>query len=199
MIKEGNIKEFEWIKHGVKTNISSGDESYRGNTVGNLLPNNFSKYIKILHPIYKDKLFTDKNTLWSENFDDETIEGTLEKEQMYEIISILKSLNCEKYFYYYDWLKISDWSQDRLFEGSLEGIYGLMKLEEIRATSEGSEKFSPSYCWDINKTLCICTDYDLEFTIVGCNNELFTNFMKIKCLECIEVKYDTRIDYKSME
>lgn len=242
MIEKGNLNEFKWIKNEIKPIISSSDEEYIGNTVGNLLPNNFSRYIKILHPMYKDKLFTDKNILWAESFDTEVIpgerilwrqlaveynvefkpeintnaflkensgrwpryllapdEGTLEKEQVDEIISILKSLNCEKYFFYYDWLKILDWNQDKLFKGSLEDVYELMKLEEIGVAFDENERFSPSYWWDMDRTVCICTDYDLGFTIVGCNNELFTKFMNIKCLECIEVTYDTRIDYKAME
>lgn len=242
MLENGDIEEFEWIKNGIEIMISSTDENYRGNIVGNLLPNNFSRYIKILHPMYKDKLFTDRSTLWAEDVCDEAVlgerilwrqlaleynvefrpeintyaffkengrrwpryllapdEGTLEKEQIDEITSILRPLNCEKYFFYYDWLKTLDWSQDKLFKGSLEDIYELMKLEELRDAFGENEKFSPSYWWDLNKTICICTDYDLEFTVVGCNNELFIRFMKSKSLECIEVKYDTRIDYKAME
>jgi hypothetical protein len=61
--------------NGIKTIITSTDEDYRENIVGNLLPNSFSRYIKILHSIYKDKLFTDRSTLWAENFDTKAVPG----------------------------------------------------------------------------------------------------------------------------
>lgn len=242
MIKRGSIKEFEWIKQGIKSIVISSDENWKGNTVGNLLPNRFERYIKILHPMCKDKYFTDKNALWNDRLDVEGVpgerilwrelakeynvqfipeitvdaffrendkmwprylfapdEGTLEKEQVCEIVNILKSLSCKKYFYYYDLLKTSDWSQDILFEGNLEGLFELMELDDIRDSFEDNWKFSPSYWWDENKTVCICSDYDLTFTIVGCESKLFTSFMKSRELECIEVMYDTRIDYKAME
>ena len=52
MIEKGNLNEFKWIKNEIKPIISSSDEEYIGNTVGNLLPNNFSRYIKTLCPKY---------------------------------------------------------------------------------------------------------------------------------------------------
>ncbi|WP_432664487.1 hypothetical protein R9X47_28665 [Wukongibacter baidiensis] len=243
MIKKGNIKEYEWIKNGIKPLLRVDDTRWKGNTVGNLLPNVFEKYIKILHPMYKDKFFTDKSILWSETVDDEVVcgdrilwkelareydvqykpeinihaffkaknrgwprylisadEGTLDKDHVSEIVDILKQINCGRYFYYYDFLKTSDWlAGDKLYEGDLEGIFELTKLEDIRDYFEGDWKFSPSYWWLENREVCICTDYDLHFTIVGCNKEIMNSFMERSLLECIEVFYDTRIDYKAME
>lgn len=54
---------------------------------------------------------------------------------------------------------------------------------------------APEYWWPINRQWCVCSDYDLSFTIVGGPRDLISRILDSATLEAIEVSSETRIDY----
>jgi len=43
----------------------------------------------------------------------------------------------------------------------------------------------------------LCTDYDLDFSLIGGNKEIIDVILSNSELECIEVDINTRIDYRA--
>lgn len=74
-----------------------------------------------------------------------------------------------------------------LFHGGLDELEDVMK--------SGPYQFSPEYWWPPNHSWCVCSDYDLMFTVIGGSKELISNLLDNDALECIAVGADTRIDY----
>ena len=58
----------------------------------------------------------------------------------------------------------------------------------------GDYQFSPEYWWPPNRAWCVCSDYDLMFTVVGGSRHLISALLKSDVLECLEVTPQTRID-----
>lgn len=240
MIQLENLSEYEWIEQGVKEVISIEHDNWKGNTVGHLLPKKFKRYLKILHPMYKDRFVHDKKVLWKDRSEDEVVlgerilwreladeleiefkpeintyaftnvfdkrwpryligpsEGTLDRDYIDEVIGVLKKFKKEKYFFYYDLMKTTNF-KERLYQGNLEDILKIMNTSVI-GDSFDTGKFSPTYWWSVDREVCICTDYDSDFTVVGFSNDrVFDIFINNKYLECIELYHDTRIDYRAM-
>jgi hypothetical protein len=73
-----------------------------------------------------------------------------------------------------------------LYKGSLVDVL-LFPLE----ASWGS----PEYWWPPNREWCVCSDYDLAFTIVGGSKETIKRLLDDTVLESIEVRPDLRVDY----
>jgi hypothetical protein len=239
-MKIENLQEFEWIRNNVKPIDNRNSELWRGNTVGNLLPEKFDKYLKILHPMYKDKFVQDKKLSWDEVGDVEGVpgerilwrhlatemniefkpeinlwaihnafarrwpryligaqEGCLEERCLQEMVRILEPFSKKTYYIYFDIMKTCDF-EEQLFAGQLDDLKLAMNYKTIKNYSD-TEKYSPTYIWSDDKEICINTDYDLQFTLVGCSSRLLKEIIKNEYLECIEVEYTTRIDYKAME
>ncbi len=235
----GNSQEFDWIKEGILP-MKEKNEFWEGNIIGNLLPDRFDKYLKILHPIYKDRFVIDKKLTWEDNEDTEGVpgervlwrqlaaelciefkpeinswafysaferkwpryligphEGCMEERCLNEVISLLGKMSKQSYYFFFDYMKTSDFTE-LLFEGKSDEMLVAMKFKTIKKYSE-REKYSPTYIWPRDKEFCINTDYDLQFTVVGCSNRFFEILSNNDWFECIEVMHSTRIDYKAME
>jgi hypothetical protein len=54
--------------------------------------------------------------------------------------------------------------------------------------------FTPEYWWPQDHSWCVCSDYDLTFTIVGGKSELISAVLSSERLECLEVNAGTRVD-----
>src|ERR1700756_4357160 len=72
----------------------------------------------------------------------------------------------------------------QLFRGGLEQACAFQKEKQL----------SFEYWWPANKSWCICSDYDLEFTIVAGGRTLVSKLVQDDILECIEVTPQTRVD-----
>jgi hypothetical protein len=58
----------------------------------------------------------------------------------------------------------------------------------------GGYLVGPEYWWPTEKNWCICSEYDLSFTVVAGPGNLIARLLASQVLECIEVTPDTRID-----
>ena len=68
-------------------------------------------------------------------------------------------------------------------------------LEELSAfLAHGKYQFTPEYWWPADHSWCVCSDYDLTFTIVAGSNELVSRVLNDATLEALQVTPQTRID-----
>jgi hypothetical protein len=72
----------------------------------------------------------------------------------------------------------------QLFKGTLSEVCAFPK-----GRAPGFE-----YWWPPDQNWCVCSDYDLAFTIVGGSRKLASALLASEVLECIEVGPHTRID-----
>jgi hypothetical protein len=76
-----------------------------------------------------------------------------------------------------------------LYEGCFEDVVTLLRSEQT--------SMQPEYWWPPDRAWCVCSDYDLTFTMVGASDEVCQELLEDKALECIEVKPETRVDFRS--
>ena len=68
-------------------------------------------------------------------------------------------------------------------------------LQELRTfLDDGKYRFTPEYWWPVDHSWCVCSDYDLMFTIVAGSKELISGVLNNATLEAIQVTPQTRID-----
>ncbi|MGA2095655.1 MAG: hypothetical protein ABSH39_05105 [Candidatus Acidiferrum sp.] len=60
--------------------------------------------------------------------------------------------------------------------------------------ADGEYQLTPEYLWPADRSWCVCSDYDLEFTIVAGPKELVSGVLNNATLEALEVTPQTRID-----
>jgi len=58
----------------------------------------------------------------------------------------------------------------------------------------GKYQFTPEYWWPADHSWCVCSDYDLTFTIVAGSKELVSAVLNEATLEALQVTPQTRID-----
>jgi len=119
-------------------------------------------------------------------------EGNIEDETTCrKIIELLKPFTgSQKCFFHYHFLKCKVWTgDDKLFVGNLEDVLSLYTNPSING--------SPTYWWAEDKSWCICTDYDLDFILIGATREIINTFLTDDFLECLEVDKSTRVDCKA--
>jgi len=114
-------------------------------------------------------------------------EGALEEEEYLELARVLRVFteSAECFFRFAD---IPFIGEDRplLFKGGLEEIASFLKT--------GAFQFSPEYWWPPEHDWCVCTEYDLAFTVVGGPVRLISALLENPVLECLEVTAQARID-----
>jgi hypothetical protein len=59
---------------------------------------------------------------------------------------------------------------------------------------QGQYQFSPEYWWPEDESWCMCSDYDLKFTVAGGRSDLIESLLQNEALETLEVAVDTRVD-----
>ena len=113
-------------------------------------------------------------------------EGSLEKFEMLELIEILSDfcldVNC---YFYYDQLVFGDFDNEHLYKGEISKLIDLYKSLPWET--------SPSYIWSDKKDWCLNTDYDLTFTVIGCNDALAEKLLSSEVLETIEVSTNSNV------
>jgi hypothetical protein len=113
-------------------------------------------------------------------------EGTLASEEVTELVSILMPLthNDQECFFRFPEIPFVGTDKPLLFQGGLSELAAF--LEPYRFTFE--------YWWPSDRRWCVCTDYDLMFTLVGGSKHLISRLLASKVLETLEVTPQTRID-----
>jgi hypothetical protein len=66
-------------------------------------------------------------------------------------------------------------------------------LDEV-AESQKENRLGFEYWWPSDRSWCVCSDYDLHFTIIAGRSQLVSALLKHGVLECLEVNPRTRID-----
>jgi hypothetical protein len=107
-----------------------------------------------------------------------------------ELISLLDRCTGDQSFFF----RFSRWQfphedSPRMFEGVIEHLATFLETERYQ--------FAPEYWWPGNQTWCVCSEYDLQFTLVGGPKGLISAVTTNAVLECIEVTPQTRIDYSA--
>ena len=72
----------------------------------------------------------------------------------------------------------------QLFRGTLDAVCEFQKERHLCF----------EYWWPSDQSWCVCSDYDLPFTIIGGRPNLVSALLQDKVLECIQVTPQTRID-----
>jgi hypothetical protein len=139
----------------------------------------------INHEWYRKKL--DDAWCWPRLFYGPS-DGHLTEDECQRLASTLKSVdgNEECFFRFSDipFYAPANSASPQLFRGMLDGVYNLQK----------EKRLSFEYWWPTNRSWCVCSDYDLAFTIIGGGRKLISTILMDELLECIEVTPQTRID-----
>ena len=112
-------------------------------------------------------------------------EGGLQDEECSELVRVLTpftpSLEC---FVRFSEIPFLATDAPLLFQGHLDEVAQLAKPYH----------FTPEYWWPANQSWCLCSDYDLDFTVIGGQAQLVDALLRNEVLESIEVTADTRTD-----
>jgi hypothetical protein len=115
-------------------------------------------------------------------------DGTLEADESRALVSVLTTVTGDQECYFrLAAMPFIATDQNLLFAGMLN------EVEDFFVN--GPFQFTPEYWWPRDHLWCVCTDYDLEFTVVGGGAAVIDSLVRNEVFECIEVSSDIRIDY----
>ena len=112
------------------------------------------------------------------------------------------NLNAEEFREVLSLLRVFSGSQDCLFRFSEWGIGKTNKPLTLRGAldelapflAEKSYQFTPEYWWPTDRSWCVCSEFDLKFTVVGGSRDLISAALNNATLEALQVTPQTRID-----
>lgn len=113
-------------------------------------------------------------------------DGSLEGEEIAELVSILLPLTRTDHECFFRFPEVP-------FIGTEKPIQFQGALSEVGAFL-GPYQFTFEYWWPADRQWCVCSDYDLAFTIVGGSKDLISRLLTNEALETLEVTPQTRID-----
>jgi hypothetical protein len=114
-------------------------------------------------------------------------EGNLDAEELSEMISVLRAFaDSQDCFFRFAEIPFIATDKPILFRGVLDQLGTLL--------TDGKYQFTPEYWWPVDRGWCLCTDYDLTFSVVGGSRELVSALLRNATLEALEVTPKTRID-----
>jgi hypothetical protein len=117
-------------------------------------------------------------------------EGTLDKKTCKNIVSALTTFTGSQLcFFEYFIMATKKLETGLLFTGHLDDVQQSFLLEPVRGSR------SPNYWWPEDHSWCLCTDYDLCFTILGGTKEIIEHVLMDKELESLKVESSTRVDW----
>jgi hypothetical protein len=117
-------------------------------------------------------------------------EGNLRAEEFSEMLSILRAfVGVQDCFFRFSEIAFITTNRPILYSGALDKLGTFL--------TEGKYQLTPEYWWSIDHTWCLCSDYDLTFSIVGGSRELVSEVLKNTTLEALEVTPNSRIDYRA--
>lgn len=115
-------------------------------------------------------------------------EGRIEKNTCAELVTVLRPFtenqNC---FFGYDLIATKKIETELLFFGGLDDVIDTYSLDTVWG--------APTYWWSQNRSWCVCTDWDLTFTIIGGSQKLVESILSNKELEALRVKPTSRVDW----
>jgi hypothetical protein len=115
-------------------------------------------------------------------------DGGLNAAELPETLSVLRSFTGSQYcFFRFSDITFIGTDKPILFRGVLDELSSFL--------ADGQYQFTPEYWWPADHSWCLCSDYDLTFTILGGSRELIAAVLKNSNLESLEVTAQTRIDY----
>jgi hypothetical protein len=114
-------------------------------------------------------------------------DGDLDSEELVGVISALEPFTGNQdCFFRFSEISFIGTDKPILFRGQLNDLPSFL--------ADGKYQFTPEYWWPTDHSWCLCSDYDLTFTIVGGPKELVSALLKADNLETLEVTSWTRVD-----
>lgn len=114
-------------------------------------------------------------------------EGNLDYEELSTLLSLFRLFTGEQEcFLRFAAIPFMGTDRPILFGGALDEVVGFLK--------ENKYQFSPEYLWPSDRKWCLCSDYDLMFTVVGGPQKLISSVLGSTALEALQVNPQTRID-----
>jgi hypothetical protein len=114
-------------------------------------------------------------------------EGNLNTKELSEMLSVLRTLTgSQECFFRFAEIPFITTDKPILFRGVLDELPTFL--------ANGKYQFTPEYWWPADHSWCVCSDYDLTFTIVAGSNELVSGVLNDATLEALLVTPQTRID-----
>lgn len=114
-------------------------------------------------------------------------DGNLNADELSEVLSILRtfSVGQDCFFRFAEWPHIKT-GKPLVFRGNLGHLASFL--------SDNPDRFTPEYWWPADRTWCVCSDYDLTFTIVAGPKSLISAVLNSAMLEALQVTPQTRVD-----
>jgi hypothetical protein len=114
-------------------------------------------------------------------------DGNLNSNELSELLSVLRVFTgSQECFFRFAEIPFITTEKPILFRGVLDELPTFL--------AEGEYQFTPEYLWPADQSWCVCSDYDLTFTIVAGSKELVSCVLNDATLEALEVTPQTRID-----
>lgn len=114
-------------------------------------------------------------------------EGNLNTHELSELLSVLREYTgTQDCFFRFAEIPFITTDKPILFRGVLDGLSTFL--------ANGEYQFTPEYWWPADRSWCVCSDYDLMFTVVAGSKELVSHALKDATLETLQVTSQTRID-----
>ncbi|MFD1020935.1 hypothetical protein [Thalassobacillus hwangdonensis] len=118
------------------------------------------------------------------------VEDSMDAEMVPEVIKVLNPFTKGMCFFHYDLLKVNEYEEEHgyghLYYGNLIDVEQLAAKEEIRDY--------PTYWWPEDKSWCLFTGIDFDFTLFGGTKKMVEAFQANAEIECIKVDMRTRVD-----
>jgi hypothetical protein len=117
-------------------------------------------------------------------------DGWLDPEEGRALVSILKRhVTNPKIYLRMAKIPLITTETPLMYMGAMEDVIALLDAER--------GNMLPEYWWPPDHSWCVCSDYDLTYTLVGASDQVCQELLEDDVLECIEVNPETRIDYRS--
>lgn len=114
-------------------------------------------------------------------------EGHLNDDELSEMVSVFDAFTGgQDCFFRFAEMPFITTDKPILFRGDLRELSTFLK--------GGKYQFTPEYWWPADHSWCVCSDYDLVFTIVAGSKELVSSVLNDGTLETLQVVPSTRID-----
>ena len=114
-------------------------------------------------------------------------EGSLSAEELSAVLSVLRPFaSTRDSFFRFSEIAFIATDKPIHFSGTLEELSAFL--------AEGKYQLTPEYWWPADHSWCVCSDYDLTFTIVAGSKELVSGVLNDATLEALQVTPQTRID-----
>ena len=78
-----------------------------------------------------------------------------------------------------------------------EALYAGDATDLLTANQQSRCSAGPQYWWPEDRAWCVCTDYDLSFTVVGSNAAAASKLLANPALEALEIGLANRIDHEA--